>query len=70
MNGPSAADRLDRDVFGVAGLRYVVWLEGINDLGTCLASADQVIKGFKEVVERLHSKKGKSDRRDDRVELR
>jgi lysophospholipase L1-like esterase len=70
VNGPSAADRLDRDVFGVAGLRYVVWLEGINDLGACLASADQVIKGFKEVVERLHSKKGKSDRRDDRVELR
>jgi lysophospholipase L1-like esterase len=59
VNGPSAADRLDRDVFGVAGLRYVVWLEGINDLGACLASGDQVIEGFKEVVERLHSKKVK-----------
>jgi lysophospholipase L1-like esterase len=57
VNGPSAADRLDRDVFGVAGLRCVVWLEGINDLGACLASGDQVIDGFKEVVERLHSKK-------------
>src|SRR5580700_8893513 len=59
VNGPSASARLDRDVFGVAGLRYVVWLEGINDLGACLASADQVINGFKEVVERLHSKKVK-----------
>ena len=59
MNGPSAADRLDRDVFGVAGLRYVVWLEGINDLDACLASGDQVIEGFKEVVARLHSKKVK-----------
>jgi lysophospholipase L1-like esterase len=56
VNGPSAVDRLDRDVFGVAGLRYVVWLEGINDLGACLASGDQVIEGFKEVVARLHSK--------------
>jgi lysophospholipase L1-like esterase len=57
VNGPSAVDRLDRDVFGLAGLRFVVWLEGINDLGAGLASADQVIKGFKEAVERLHSKK-------------
>jgi lysophospholipase L1-like esterase len=57
VNGPSAGDRLDRDVFSVAGLRYVVWLEGINDLGACLASADQVIQGYKDVVERLHAKK-------------
>jgi lysophospholipase L1-like esterase len=57
VNGPSAGDRLDRDVFGVAGLRYVVWLEGINDLGACLISGDDVIKGFKDVVERLHAKK-------------
>ena len=56
MNGPSAGDRLDRDVFGVAGLRYVIWLEGINDLGACLVSADQVIQGYKDVVERLHAK--------------
>jgi lysophospholipase L1-like esterase len=56
VNGPSAGDRLDRDVFGVAGLRYVVWLEGINDLGACLASADQVIQGYKDVVGRLHAK--------------
>jgi lysophospholipase L1-like esterase len=57
VNGPSAGDRLDRDVFGVAGLRYVIWLEGINDLGACLVSADQVIQGYKDVVERLHAKK-------------
>jgi lysophospholipase L1-like esterase len=56
VNGPSAADRLDRDVFGVASLRYVVWLEGINDLGACLASAEDVIQGYKAVIERLHAK--------------
>ena len=33
-------------MFGVASLRYVVWLEGINDLGACLASAGQVIQGW------------------------
>ena len=55
----AAGDRLDRDVFGVAGLRYVVWLEGINDLGACLVSGDDVIKGCKDVVERLHAKKVK-----------
>ena len=56
VNGPSAGDRLDRDVLGVAGLRYVIWLEGINDLGACLVSADEVIQGYKEVVERLRAK--------------
>lgn len=56
VNGPSAVDRLDRDVFGVAGLRSVVWLEGINDLGAGLSSAEQVIQGFKEGIERLHAK--------------
>jgi lysophospholipase L1-like esterase len=57
VNGPSAVERLDRDVLGLGGLRSVVWLEGINDLGAGLVSADQVIKGFQEAVERLHSKK-------------
>jgi lysophospholipase L1-like esterase len=57
VNGSSAGDRLDRDVLGVAGLRYVIWLEGINDLGACLVSGDEVIKGYKDVVARLHAKK-------------
>ena len=57
LSSQMRADRLDRDVFGVAGLRYVVWLEGINDLGACLVSADQVIQGYKDVVDRLHAKK-------------
>ena len=70
VNGPSAGDRLDRDVFGVAGLRYVVRLEGINDLGACLVSADQVIQGYKDVLERLHAKKIKVVGRNGRVEFR
>jgi hypothetical protein len=29
--GPSATDRLDRDVLSLSGIAAVVWLEGIND---------------------------------------
>lgn len=32
--GPNALARLDRDVFGQAGVRYLIVHEGINDLGT------------------------------------
>ncbi|MFO1247806.1 MAG: SGNH/GDSL hydrolase family protein [Alphaproteobacteria bacterium] len=31
--GPGALARLDRDVFGVAGVKAVILLEGINDIG-------------------------------------
>src|SRR2546422_2207409 len=32
FGGPSALQRLDRDILGLSGLTTVVWLEGINDL--------------------------------------
>lgn len=32
--GPNALARFDRDVLGQSGVRYVIVLEGINDLGT------------------------------------
>lgn len=31
--GPSALQRLDRDVLSLSGVRAVLWLEGINDFG-------------------------------------
>ncbi|HWD98120.1 MAG TPA: hypothetical protein VG345_03755 [Bryobacteraceae bacterium] len=42
--GPSALDRLDRDLLSIPGLGAVVWLEGINDLGTSGATAEAVIR--------------------------
>ena len=33
FGGPSALERLDRDILSLSGLTHVVWLEGINDLG-------------------------------------
>jgi lysophospholipase L1-like esterase len=50
--GPSALDRLDRDVFSVSGLSAIVWLEGINDLSAG-TSPDAVIAGMREVVRRV-----------------
>ena len=49
--GPAALDRLERDVFSLSGIFAVVWLEGINDLGSAGASADEVIEGIKEGVQ-------------------
>ncbi len=44
--GPSALQRLERDVFGLSGLSAIVWLEGINDFGAAGTSADAVVRGM------------------------
>jgi lysophospholipase L1-like esterase len=53
-DGPPAIDRLDEDVLGQPGLRAVVLLEGINDLGGGGATAEEVIAGMEEIVDRVH----------------
>jgi len=53
--GPSALQRLDRDLFGLSGLSAVVLLEGINDISSG-ASADAIIAGMKELVSRVKGK--------------
>jgi lysophospholipase L1-like esterase len=55
--GPSALDRLDRDVLSLSGLSAIVWLEGINDLAQG-ASADEVIAGMREVARRVQARGG------------
>jgi lysophospholipase L1-like esterase len=50
--GPSAGQRLERDVIGLSGVSAVIWLEGINDFGVN-ATAEAVQGGMKEVVGRL-----------------
>jgi lysophospholipase L1-like esterase len=57
--GPGALLRLDRDILGLSGLTAVVWLEGINDLsrgGPPPASAEEIIAGLREGVQKLHAK--------------
>jgi lysophospholipase L1-like esterase len=55
--GPSALDRLDRDVLSLSGVTAVIWLEGINDLGKDGgASAEAVIAGMKQGVARIRER--------------
>jgi lysophospholipase L1-like esterase len=49
--GPSAVERFDRDVASLSGVRAVIWLEGINDVGAGV-KADAVIAGLRDVVSR------------------
>ncbi len=53
--GPSALQRLERDVLGLSGVSAVVLLEGINDISAG-ASADAIIGGLKELVSRVKGK--------------
>lgn len=62
--GVNALARFERDVLAVPGLRYVIVLEGINDLGHAGSSAppseavtaDDLIAGLKQLIERAHEK--------------
>jgi lysophospholipase L1-like esterase len=71
FGGPSALQRMDRDLLGLSGVTHVIWLEGINDLGQPInltsgfrpgspefvppTPAADVIAGLREGVQRLHS---------------
>jgi len=62
--GPSALERFGRDVLTQTGVKYVVMLEGINDIGhpggvapiSEAVSAEDLIAGFKQVIERAHER--------------
>lgn len=54
--GPSALSRLERDVLQVSGVKTVIWMEGINDLGATEATAEQVIAGLREGIRRLRER--------------
>ena len=55
--GPSALQRLERDVLSLSGVHAVIWLEGTNDFSkNGNAEADTVIAGMREGVARLRAK--------------
>lgn len=55
--GPSAGQRLDRDVLNLSGVASVIWLEGINDFNKANnESVDAVEKGMRDVVARIRAK--------------
>jgi lysophospholipase L1-like esterase len=59
--GPSALSRFDRDVIGATGVRWLIILEGINDIGQAQGSdgADQVandlIAAYEQMIDRAHA---------------
>jgi lysophospholipase L1-like esterase len=53
VSGPNALARLQRDVIDQPGVRDVIVLEGINDIGQSRASAQRIIAGLKRIVTRL-----------------
>jgi lysophospholipase L1-like esterase len=58
--GVSALARFDRDVLAQTGARYVVVLEGINDLGLARdaprPSAGELIAGYEQLIARAHAR--------------
>ncbi len=64
--GPNALARFDRDVLAQAGARWVIVLEGINDLGTLTRDGDvpaaehqalvrRIIGAYEQIVLRAHA---------------
>ena len=58
--GANALARFDRDVLSQAGVKWVVILEGINDIGVGMrtpaetVTPEEVIGGLKQLIERAH----------------
>lgn len=60
--GPNALARFDRDVLSMAGVRYVIVLESINDIGTLHEpnrpnyhlTAEDLEQGLSQIVSRAH----------------
>ena len=59
-SGANAAARFTRDVLDQTGVRYVIVLEAINDIGAAGSnpspSADDLIAAHKQLIERAHAR--------------
>jgi lysophospholipase L1-like esterase len=60
--GLSALARFDRDVLSIAGAKWVILLEGINDInirgrtdGPDALTSDELIAGYRQIIERSHT---------------
>jgi len=59
--GVSALARFDRDVLSQSGVKWVMLLEGINDIGreatipAEAVTAEELIGGYKQIIERAHT---------------
>lgn len=59
--GPNALARLDRDVLTQADARWLLVLEGVNDIGTCKEACDlesianDIVAAYQQIIVRAHS---------------
>jgi lysophospholipase L1-like esterase len=64
--GPNALARVDHDIIAQAGVRYVIVLEGINDIGTLSRTAEvppaehqalvhRMIAAYEQIIARAHT---------------
>jgi lysophospholipase L1-like esterase len=60
--GPTALSRLDRDVLGASGARWVILLEGVNDIGgarepgSAAVVARNLVVAYGEIIARVHAR--------------
>jgi lysophospholipase L1-like esterase len=60
--GPTAMQRLERDVLSQAGARWVIVSEGVNDIGgargadSAASVARQLIAAYRDIVQRAHAR--------------
>ena len=60
--GPTAPARLDRDVLAQPGVRWVILLEGVNDIGgardsgSAAAVARNLPLAYREIIDRVHAR--------------
>jgi lysophospholipase L1-like esterase len=63
--GPNALSRLDRDVLAQPGVRWLIVLEGVNDIGAArkdrangewAPTADDMILAYEQIIARAHAR--------------
>lgn len=58
--GPTALDRFDRDALGQAGVKWLIIMQGVNDLGgtkdsiAALQVVDGLINAYEEMINKAH----------------
>jgi len=55
-NGPSALERLERDVLDRAGVTHVVFFEGTNDITSGDFTAAQITAGTQQIIDKVRAK--------------
>lgn len=50
--GPGVLDRVDRDIFSLSSLGYIIIFEGVNDIGSATSTsiADDLIEGYQQII--------------------